>query len=107
MRTLLALVPSWLLAGQGKRRVPPPAEHTAGTTAAGSPKRRLIISPSPPTSCRRDWEDLLVVRADGSPLVRPYLVAHERKQERRRQRDRRRAAVPATLGQDYLAGVTA
>ncbi|QMV12303.1 hypothetical protein GJU35_13820 [Streptomyces lincolnensis] len=46
-----------------------------------------------------------VISADGLPLVRPYLTAWERErdeQDRRRlQRDRRQAAVLATLGQDY------
>ncbi|MGW2931784.1 hypothetical protein ACWDA7_07940 [Streptomyces sp. NPDC001156] len=40
------------------------------------------------------------------PLVRPYLVHWERQRERLRQRDRRRAAVLATMGQDY-SGVSA
>ncbi|WP_340378933.1 hypothetical protein U5640_28995 [Streptomyces sp. SS7] len=44
--------------------------------------------------------------ADGLPLVRPYLVVWEagRDERARRhlQRERRRAAVLATLGQDYV-----
>ncbi|MFI1482638.1 hypothetical protein [Streptomyces sp. NPDC020747] len=34
------------------------------------------------------------------PLIRPYLIAYEREQERRGQRDRRTAATIATLGID-------
>ncbi|MGV9238006.1 hypothetical protein [Streptomyces nigra] len=47
------------------------------------------------------------LRGEDTPLIRPYLIAWEREQERQRQKDRRRAAVLATLGQDYTAGVTA
>ncbi|OKK10092.1 hypothetical protein AMK33_14165 [Streptomyces sp. CB02400] len=47
-----------------------------------------------------------VIGADAFPLIRPYLIHHEREQERRGQRERRRAAVLATMGQDY-AGVSA
>ncbi|WP_248844917.1 hypothetical protein [Streptomyces griseorubiginosus] len=40
------------------------------------------------------------------PLVRPYVVEWERERDerdrRRLQRERRRAAVLATLGQDYV-----
>lgn len=46
-----------------------------------------------------------VIAADGLPLVRPYVVVWERERderERRLQRERRRAAVLATLGQDYF-----
>ncbi|WP_282702859.1 hypothetical protein [Streptomyces sp. CC219B] len=42
---------------------------------------------------------------DGVPLVRPYLAAWER--ELRLQRERRRAAVLATLGQDYVVPLEA
>jgi hypothetical protein len=102
MRTLLALILSWLLPGQGKRRATPPTQHTADT-AADSPTRRLIITHDAVGVGR----PVPFIEADGLPLVRPYVIAHEREQERRRQRDRRRAAVLATLGQDYPAGVMA
>ncbi|MEU0082648.1 hypothetical protein [Streptomyces sp. NPDC006274] len=41
-----------------------------------------------------------VVRGEDSPLVRPYLVAHERREEARRQRVRRRALWLAVHGID-------
>ncbi|MEU6508649.1 hypothetical protein [Streptomyces sp. NPDC046942] len=48
---------------------------------------------------------LPVVLADGEPLVRPYVALWERERDeldrRRLQRERRRAAVLATMGQDY------
>ncbi|MEU6808355.1 hypothetical protein ABZ920_04985 [Streptomyces sp. NPDC046831] len=47
------------------------------------------------------------LRGEDVRLVRPYVITHEREQERRRQRERRPAAVLETLGQDYPAGVTA
>jgi hypothetical protein len=40
------------------------------------------------------------VRGEDSPLVRPYLVAHERREEARRQRARRRALRLAVHGID-------
>ena len=47
-----------------------------------------------------------VIPADGLPLVRPYLAVWERERDaldrRHLQRERRRAAVLATLGQDYV-----
>ena len=47
-----------------------------------------------------------VILADGLPLVRPYLAVWERERDaldrRYLQRERRRAAVLATLGQDYV-----
>jgi hypothetical protein len=35
-------------------------------------------------------------------IVRPYLVAHEKRREAYRQRERRRALVLATMGIDYV-----
>jgi hypothetical protein len=47
-----------------------------------------------------------VILADGLPLVRPYLAVWERERDaldrRRLQRERRRAAVLAALGQDHV-----
>ncbi|MEU5366953.1 hypothetical protein ABZ354_26390 [Streptomyces sp. NPDC005925] len=40
-------------------------------------------------------------------LVRPYLIEWERELERRLQRERQWAAVPATLGHDYEAEMSA
>ncbi|MFD0225182.1 hypothetical protein ACWGPD_11220 [Streptomyces hirsutus] len=96
MRSLLATLLSWLMPAQGKRRRP--AGHAANT-----PTRRLIIT----SDAVGVGRPALFIEVDGLPLVRPYVIAHEREQERRRQRDRRRAAVLATLGQDYAAGVAA
>lgn len=41
-----------------------------------------------------------VLRGEDIELVRPYLVAHERRQEEQKQRARRRAPVLATYGVD-------
>ncbi|MBQ1100296.1 hypothetical protein KBY55_30570 [Streptomyces sp. b94] len=47
-----------------------------------------------------------VITADGLPLVRPYVVEWERERDahdrRRLQGERRRVAVLATLGKDYV-----
>lgn len=42
----------------------------------------------------------LILRGEDSPLVRPYLVAHEQREEARRQRARRRALWLAVHGID-------
>ncbi|CAG7626065.1 hypothetical protein [Actinacidiphila bryophytorum] len=113
MRSLLALILSWLMPSTGKRRATPP---TPTPHLTDEPTRRLTItraavgvelpshrSPRPPA----------YLRGEDTPLIRPYLVAHEREQERRRQRDRRTAAALATLGIDFptlsldIHGVTA
>jgi hypothetical protein len=102
VRTLLMLILSWLLPGQGRRRATPPTGtgHTAAPSAAISPARRLIVTREAVGVGRL----ALVIEADGLPVVRPYVIAHEREQERRRQRGGRRAAVPMTLGQAHPAG---
>ncbi|GAA2274416.1 hypothetical protein GCM10010415_47180 [Streptomyces atrovirens] len=64
---------------------------------------RRVPRPSPTPCLPRPAE---VIEADAFPLVRPYLMHHEREQERRGQRERRRTVVPTTMGQDY-AGVSA
>ncbi|MGY0070221.1 hypothetical protein ACWZEH_26230 [Streptomyces sp. QTS137] len=96
MRTLLALILSWLLPSSGKRRRPAEG-YTDRVTPDTAPTRRLIIT--------RDavgvGRPAAFIEVDGLPLVRPYLVAHEREQERRRQRDRRTALTLATLGIDF------
>lgn len=113
MRTLLALILSWLMPSTGKRRATPPAptehhpltdEPTTTLRVAASPTALLGVelpshrSPRPPA----------YLRGEDTPLIRPYLIAHEREQERRRQRDRRTAATLATLGIDFPThGVTA
>ncbi|MFD5267556.1 hypothetical protein [Streptomyces sp. NPDC058335] len=59
--------------------------------------------PLPAASTQRPAD---VIPADGLPLVRPYLAVWERERDardrRHLQRERRRAAVLATLGQDYV-----
>jgi hypothetical protein len=65
-----------------------------------SPRPAYAAPPSPgclPRPTRPPAETVLV---DGAPLVRPCLVAWER--EMRLQRERRRAAVRATLGHDRV-----
>lgn len=71
MRTLLALILSWLMPAQGKRRAQAvPTQHTP----ADSPTQRLIISragvglPNPPA----------YLRGEDVALIRPYLIAYER-----------------------------
>ncbi|MFJ9018532.1 hypothetical protein ACIRPU_00880 [Streptomyces sp. NPDC102259] len=90
MRSLLAAILSLFLPPRGAHRSPDvPAFPTASPCA---PPRR-----TPPTD---------VIIADGLPLVRPYLAVWERERDaldrRHLQRERRRAAVLATLGQDYV-----
>ncbi|MEV6181560.1 hypothetical protein ACIHAR_24355 [Streptomyces sp. NPDC052016] len=97
MRSLLAAILSLFLPPRGAHRAihapsvlaffpPAPVDRPA-------PTRRTM--PYPPD----------IVPADGLPLVRPYLAVWERERDeldrRRLQRERRRAAVLATLGQDY------
>jgi hypothetical protein len=66
---------------------PPPGRHRA-RTAVAVPPPRPTRAPDP------------VLRGEDSPLVRPYLVAHERREEARRQRVRRRALWLAVHGID-------
>ncbi|WP_369392027.1 hypothetical protein AB5J72_33890 [Streptomyces sp. CG1] len=59
--------------------------------------RPIALSPdTPPTGLPR----VPVLRGEDIGLVRPYLVAHERRQEERRQRARRRVLLLATCGID-------
>ncbi|GAQ68957.1 hypothetical protein T45_00677 [Streptomyces turgidiscabies] len=110
MRTLLALILSWLMPSTGKRRATPPAptEHHPLTD---EPTRRLTITRSAvgvELPSHRSPRPPAYLRGEDTPLIRPYLIAHEREQERRRQRDRRTAATLATLGIDFPThGVTA
>ncbi|MFM9641528.1 hypothetical protein [Streptomyces turgidiscabies] len=72
MRSLLALILSWLMPSTGKRRSTPPAptEHhpltdePTQTLGVVRPARR---SPRPPE----------FLRGEDTPLIRPYLIAHE------------------------------
>lgn len=97
MRSLLAALLQLLLPSRGLHRagfeVPSRGRHP------GLPSVRAV----PPRPARPPLD---VVLADGLPLVRPYVVLAEREREAQErwwaQRERRRAAVLATLGQDYL-----
>lgn len=74
MRTLLALVLSWLMPAQGKRRAPAEGTQIVSTPSTDEPTQRLIISragvglPNPPEH----------LRGEDVPLIRPYLIAWER-----------------------------
>ncbi|MDX3668170.1 hypothetical protein PV733_08310 [Streptomyces europaeiscabiei] len=94
MRSLLAAILSLFLPARGAHRaVTPPPDST--------PSRPPVPAyrPAPPCPFLGD-----VIRVDGLPLVRPYVVVWERERDeldrRRLQRARRRAAVLATPGQD-------
>ncbi|WP_431044801.1 hypothetical protein ACQUSR_24685 [Streptomyces sp. P1-3] len=52
--------------------------------------------------CHREAVELSAVDGDALALVRPYRVAHEERQQRRRPR---RALVMATTGVDFLPEV--
>jgi hypothetical protein len=96
MRSLLAAILALFLPARGAHRAaaPPPLPRTSCPTAPEPPP--VITCPHPAD----------VITADGMPLVRPYVVEWERERDehdrRRLQRERRRAAVLATLGQDYV-----
>ena len=105
VRSLLAALLSWLMPSTGKRRATSPAqavptqhpltdEPTITFRTGGVARPAAISTPRSP----RPPEFL---RGEDTPLIRPYLVAYEREQERRRQRDRRTAATLATLGIDF------
>lgn len=89
MRSLLALVLSCLRAALGK---------SLAETAPTAPKRPV------PMAHRQRASD--VIEADFLLMVRPYPVMHDQAPERQRRRERRRAAVPAVVGQDDLPAVT-
>lgn len=97
MRSLLAVLLSWLMPSTGKRRAPlAPTQHPL----TGEPTQTLgVVRPALSTPRSPRPADLVV--ADGSPLVRPYVIQHEQERERQRQRDRRTALTLATLGIDF------
>ncbi|MEU0117423.1 hypothetical protein ABZ137_27960 [Streptomyces bobili] len=88
MRSLLAAILSLFLPPRGAHRALDPFP---------------LLLPPPAASAQRPVD---VVLADALPLVRPYLAVWERERDERDrrhlQRERRRAAVLATLGQDYV-----
>jgi hypothetical protein len=76
-----------LLPGRGRRRrLAVPYGHRSPVTRAAAPTNRQFGSP--------------LLRGEDNALVRPYLVAHERRDEARRQRARRRALWLAVHGID-------
>ncbi|MFF8971409.1 hypothetical protein [Streptomyces sp. NPDC014995] len=90
MRSLLAAILSLFLPPRGAHRaIPAPS----------------VPASAPPAPVHRPAH-MDTIPADGLPLVRPYLAVWERERDERdrghRQRERRRAAVLATLGQDYV-----
>lgn len=97
MRSLLAAILALFLPARGAHRTaaPPPLPRTSCPPA-----------PEPPAVIPRPQHPADLITADGMPLVRPYVVEWERERDerdrRRLQRERRRAAVLATLGQDYV-----
>ncbi|MFJ1668088.1 hypothetical protein ACIOK4_17185 [Streptomyces bottropensis] len=96
MRSLLAAVLSLFLPARGAHRAVTPLP-------AAAPSRPVpTYRPVPPCPFLGD-----VIRVDGLPLVRPYVVVWEREREeldrRRLQRARRRAVVLAAPGQDGRA----
>jgi hypothetical protein len=98
MRSLLAAFLSLFLPPRGRHRV----VYTSSSFVA-SP----LASERQPSSARRTRPcPADPIPADGLPLVRPYLAVWERERDERDhwrlQRERRRAAVLATLGQDYI-----
>lgn len=96
MRSLVAAILALFLPARGAHRAaaPPPLSPTSRPPAP---------NPSPVITCPHPAD---LITADSMPLVRPYVVEWERERDerdrRRLQRERRRAAVLATLGQDYV-----
>ncbi|MFJ1804797.1 MULTISPECIES: hypothetical protein [unclassified Streptomyces] len=90
MRSLLAAILSLFLPPRGAHRALDPVTFP-------------LPLPFPAASAQRPAD---VIPADALPLVRPYLAVWERERDerdrRQLQRERRRAAVLATLGQDYI-----
>lgn len=72
--------------------LPSPGRHWAPDPAA--PAVPAADTPTAPPRC------VPMLRGEDNRLVRPYLVAHERRQEERKRRARQRALVLATYGVD-------
>jgi hypothetical protein len=85
MRTVVEWLLGLLLPASGTRRA------DTARTVPPEPSHPLPDRPRP----------LVVIDGHATPLVRPYLVQHERKRERQAQRERRTALVLATAGIDY------
>lgn len=86
MRRLLAWILSVFLPPRGAHRADAP--------------RPLTSCPPVPAHVRRPRTySTDLIAADGQPLVRPYVVVWERERLRRLERERRRAAALAAMGQ--------
>lgn len=96
MRSLLVAILALFLPARGVHRAAAPPS-TPPISCPPAPKPPSVITCPRPAA---------LITADGMPLVRPYVVEWERERDerdrRRLQRERRRAAVLATLGQDYV-----
>ncbi|OEU94813.1 hypothetical protein [Streptomyces oceani] len=81
-----------------------PKRHASGRhRAAETPRQTRAHAPTPPRRslpAHRSWHHEPVVRGEDTALVRPYLVAHERREEAQRQEERRLALWLAVHGVD-------
>jgi hypothetical protein len=95
MLRVLAFAVEWLL----RVRWPAPGRHraaTAGPSGAVPPPRVVVAATGAPPSERHP-----LLRGEDTPLVRPYVLAHERsREEARQQRARRRTLWLAVHGVD-------
>ncbi|TQE24852.1 hypothetical protein Sipo8835_32585 [Streptomyces ipomoeae] len=87
MRTVLALILSWLMPSTGKRRaapLAPPAQHiltdepTISLHTAASPTALLGVERPATVSTPRSPRPPTYLRGEDTPLIRPYLLAYER-----------------------------
>ncbi|MEU3818598.1 hypothetical protein AB0E74_03140 [Streptomyces sp. NPDC030392] len=74
---------------------PPPARHRAAPSPAARPVHTPAPLPPRPTRAPEPY-----YAGEDSALVRPYLLAHERRAEERRRRARRRTLWFAVHGID-------
>jgi hypothetical protein len=94
-----------LLPGRGRHRGPTasPTSLVSSISSASPASRPLAAHPAsdvgPPAGAHR-------LRGEDNDLVRPYLVAHERREEARRLRARRRALWFAVHGIDVEPRLT-
>ncbi|MFI9241952.1 hypothetical protein ACIGXF_05050 [Streptomyces sp. NPDC053086] len=81
----------WPASGRHRHR----NRHRAGGAARPTPVPTVPVEPS-----RRPSPHETLLHGEDSRLVRPYLLAHERREQARRQRPRRRALWIAVHGVD-------
>lgn len=89
MRNLIAVLLAWFLPPRGTHR----AEPVRTRPACALP--RLLPSFRAPRPAD-------VIEADGLPVVRPYVLHHEREQMRKQQRAGRAASLRAVAGCYFL-----